>query len=243
MGDLPGSTANDYGTGIAVDSSGNAMVTGLTMSTDFSGHYNSDKGGDSDAFLAKVSPGGVLQRSAFVGGNSTDLSNGIVLDYLRQCGDEGYTYSTNFYTGSGSPHGGGDAFVAKFTTNAALLWATDLGGAGMDIGNAVTLDSSGNALVAGFTESTNFSGANNSSAAAAAMPSWPRSPSAARSNGRPTWVERVESGSGIAVDSSGSPIVTGYTGSTNFSGASNSTVAARTMPSWRRSPPAACRSG
>ncbi len=50
------------------------------MSTDFSGHYNSYKGGDSDAFLAKVSPGGVLQWSAFVGGNSTDLSNGIVLD-------------------------------------------------------------------------------------------------------------------------------------------------------------------
>jgi hypothetical protein len=217
-----GGSSNDNGNGIAVDSSGNALVTGLALSTDFAGHYNSYKGGSSDAFLAKVSPGGVLQWSAYVGGNGVDQANGIVLDVGGNPVLTGYTSSTNFYT-TGSYHGGGDAFVAKFSTNAALLWATDLGGTSPDEGNSVTLDSLGNALVAGATQSSGFAGANNSYHGGS------RDAFVAKVfvNGSLQWATYLggsaEDGAyGIAADASGNPLVAGFTASTDFSGAYNS---------------------
>ncbi len=63
---LGGRTAdNDRATGIAVDSSGAAYVSGWTGSPDFPttlGAYQSASGGSVDAFLAKLNPGGSRTR-------------------------------------------------------------------------------------------------------------------------------------------------------------------------------------
>jgi hypothetical protein len=55
------------------------------------------------------------------------------------------------------PAGGEDAFVAQFSSSGShLTFSTFLGGASLDVGNAIALDSAGNAFITGRTESTNF---------------------------------------------------------------------------------------
>src|SRR5581483_3714650 len=55
-----------------------------------------------------------------------------------------------------STAGGADAFVAKWDSSGNLAYSTYLGGAADDIANAIAVDSSGNAYVAGNTSSSNF---------------------------------------------------------------------------------------
>ena len=53
--------------------------------------------------------------------------------------------------------GGSDVFVSKLNpAGSALVYSTYLGGSGIDHGNAIALDSSGDAYVTGWTLSTNF---------------------------------------------------------------------------------------
>jgi hypothetical protein len=61
------------GWGIAVDSSGNAYVTGLTLSSDFPAVVGPDTSfnDDGDAFVAKVNPAGTaLVYAGFLGGST-----------------------------------------------------------------------------------------------------------------------------------------------------------------------------
>src|SRR5262249_52084821 len=72
----------DYGYGIAVDGSGSAYVTGQTGSSDFPtvNPYQSDQG-DTDAFVAKLSPDGAgLVYSTYLGGNAEDAGFSIAVD-------------------------------------------------------------------------------------------------------------------------------------------------------------------
>ena len=66
-----GGTDTDFGRGIAADSFGNAYVTGFTYSVDFptKNAFQSANGGDFDAFVTKLSPGGsTLVYSTYLGG-------------------------------------------------------------------------------------------------------------------------------------------------------------------------------
>jgi hypothetical protein len=78
-----GGLSAEGGLGIAVDSSGNAYVTGYTTSSDFPavvGPYTSYRGGV-DAFVAKVNPSGTaLVYSGFLGGADWDAGYGIAVD-------------------------------------------------------------------------------------------------------------------------------------------------------------------
>ena len=47
-------SGSDIGIGIAVDSAGNALVTGYTQSLDFEGRNNAYHGGNGDAFVVKL---------------------------------------------------------------------------------------------------------------------------------------------------------------------------------------------
>ncbi|HUU14487.1 MAG TPA: choice-of-anchor D domain-containing protein, partial [Terriglobia bacterium] len=68
----------------------------------------------------------------------------------------GLTYSSDFPAAPAFA-GAGDAFVSKIDTNiGAILYSIYLGGSGLDQGNGITLDSTGNAYVVGLTKSLNF---------------------------------------------------------------------------------------
>ena len=162
-----GGSAQDTGTGIAIDAAGNAYVVGSTFSADFPTRnpFQSAKGSQEDAFVAKInSAGSAWLYATYLGGNNVDEGNGIAVDAAGNAYVTGYTASTNFPVESpfrGSNAGGVDAFVSKLNpAGSALVYSTYLGGSATDYGTAIAVDSSGSAYVTGIVTSEDFPVAN-----------------------------------------------------------------------------------
>ena len=170
-----GGADNDQGLGIAVDSAGDAYVTGMTDSSGTfpikSGAYQSTYGGGlNDAFVTELNPGGTaLIYSTFLGGSLADVGTGIALDGSNHAYITGQTASSDFPLASatqGTPGGDNDAFVSELgSTGSTLLFSTYLGGSldenTTSSGNgplgAIAVDGPGaNIYVTGNTASTNF---------------------------------------------------------------------------------------
>jgi len=144
-----GGNHDDYGRGVAVDASGNVLVTGLTLSSGWvSGGFDTGLTGYDDAFVAKISPSGAHLWSTYLGGSSEDWGYGVAVDAAGNVVVTGYTYSSSMLPA--------DAFVAKLSPSGAHLWTTDLGGGGDDHGYGVAVDPSGNVLVTGYTYSSGW---------------------------------------------------------------------------------------
>lgn len=158
-----GGTGAERGLGIAVDSTGSAYVAGQTSSTNFPivNAFQSTLLGTTAAFVTKFSPSGTsLIYSTYLGGSSSNLATGVALDSSNNAYVTGQTTSTNFPTLNAiQPTFGGvsDAFVTKFNASGnTVAYSTFLGGSAFDLGNAIAVDSNGNAYVTGQTSSTNF---------------------------------------------------------------------------------------
>ena len=178
-----GGTGDDVGDGIAVDSAGNAYVTGSTCSGNSfpitPGAYQTVYGGGpptclqdlGDAFVTELNPtGSALVYSTFLGGSSADTGNAISLDASNNAYIVGTTCSSNFPTTPGAfqtTFGGagnqclaapdGDVFITKLNpTGSALVYSTYLGGKSGDAGYGMALDSAGDVYVTGKTFSINF---------------------------------------------------------------------------------------
>jgi hypothetical protein len=115
-------SGGDSGIGIAVDSAGNAYVTGETTSDDFptASPVQAARGGGLDAFVTKLNPAGsALVYSTFLGGSNLDTGQGIAVDSGGNAYVAGFTSSPNFPTTTGAfdqtANGGDDTFVAKLT--------------------------------------------------------------------------------------------------------------------------------
>jgi hypothetical protein len=116
-----GGTNADAGSGIAVDSSFNAHVTGTTSSTDFPTQdalQPTNGGGIQDAFVTKVNPSGsALVYSTYLGGSGDDRGSRIAVDSSSDAYVAGATSSTNFPTTPGtfqaSNGGQADGFLSK----------------------------------------------------------------------------------------------------------------------------------
>lgn len=239
----PGTSGSDNGSAIAVDASGNAFVTGFTVSTNFpttAGAFQpsiSNPGGfiEIDAFVLKLdSTGSSLAYSTYLGGSDQDFgADDIVLDALGNAYVVGATRSSNFPVTAGvfQPTSGGfdDGFVTKLNpTGSGLIYSTYLGGGG-NFGERVShiaLDSAGNAYLTGRTPASNFpttSGAFQTTYGGGSFDSF-----VAKLNDTATALlfstflggsgaETNDVGSaGIALDNLGNVIIAGTTTSTNF---------------------------
>jgi hypothetical protein len=158
-----GGSNDDWGSSIAVDSSGNAYVTGITGSLDFPtvNAYNSTHGGEWDCFVFRLSAdGSILLYSTFVGGTGEDWASSIALDLSGNAFVAGYTESPDFpmVNAYSSTYGGEwDCFVFKLSADGStLLYSTFIGGREYDWVSSVAVDSSGNAYVTGGTLSPDF---------------------------------------------------------------------------------------
>ena len=162
-----GGSAYDAGSGIAVDASGCAYITGTADSTAATfpvkaGPDLTHNGGYDDTFVAKVNAAGTaLVYCGYIGGSSGDIGRAIALDAAGNAHITGYTASTAATfpktIGPDLTYNGGiyDAFVAKVNAaGTALLYCGYIGGSGDDFGYGIALDGSGTAYVAGETNST-----------------------------------------------------------------------------------------
>jgi len=115
---------SDYGYGIAVDDSGNAYVTGYTVSSNFptlNPYQSTNRGGD-DVFVTKLSSSGnSLIYSTYLGGEDTDIGEGIAVDGSGNAYVTGWTLSSNFPTLNPyqSTYQGFDVFVTKLYADAS----------------------------------------------------------------------------------------------------------------------------
>jgi hypothetical protein len=162
-----GGSDNDAARGIAVDSSGNAYVTGNTGSnqTSFPVAVGPDLthngNGTMDAFVAKVAADGrALDWCGYIGGSGNDFAYDIARTSTGSLYVVGYTLSTEssfpVLVGPDLTHGGGnmDAFVARVRGDGAALETCGyVGGSGYDMIYGVAVDGQDRALVAGETAS------------------------------------------------------------------------------------------
>jgi hypothetical protein len=238
-----GGDNTDAGNGIAVDSSGNAYVTGSTTSTDFPlvnpipASYEGNEAGY-DAFVFKLNTAtSALVYSTYLGGLGTNYGAGVAVH-------SGYAYVTGYTNASDFPtvnpvqgtcsqcsEGQPDAFVAKLDpAGSALVYSTYLGGtktsggaASSTEGTGIAVDVSGHAFVTGFTNSVDFPTANPIQATClCAGESDTTSPFVTEYNMAgsayvySTYLGAVGQGSGIAVDSSHNAYVTGQGSAQNI---------------------------
>src|SRR5207245_4882430 len=105
---LGGNGVFDIGRGIAVDSAGNAYVTGDTDSTNFPttvGAFQTGiAGGGYDAFVTKLNAFGSapLIYSTYLGGDGFDVGHGIAVDAVGNAYVAGVTTSNDFPTTPGA---------------------------------------------------------------------------------------------------------------------------------------------
>ena len=157
-----GGSADDRPIAIAVDSTGNAYVTGSTSSIDFptANAIQPAYHGGLDAFVTKVNADGTaVVYSTYLGGISDEAGQSIAVDsagvYLT-----GYTASGDFPTLNAiqpNLRGSVNAFVTKINAEgSALVYSTYLGGGSYDYGWGIAVDSAGNAHMRGDTISNDF---------------------------------------------------------------------------------------
>ena len=240
-----GDRSLDAGSGIALDATGNAYVTGNTSSDNFPGTADSPiqstHSGGFDAFVTKLNAAGTsLLYSTYLGGSGDDAGFGIAVDAASNVYVTGNTTagSNNFPGMAGSliqsTFGGGlfDGFVAKLNAaGTALAYATYLGGNGTDQGLGIAVDAAGNAYVTGSTESSNFPGTAGSAIQGTLGGGEDAFVTKLNAEGTSIVYSTYLGGSGtfdvgneIAVNAAGNAYVTGYTESSNFPGTAGSAI-------------------
>ncbi len=143
-----GGSHQDYGYGVAVDSSGNVYVSGDNYDVEW-GNPVRPHNGAQDAFAAKLDSSGVMQWNTFLGSANSDYGSGIAVDSAGNTFVTGYSYWT-----WGSPlrshyYSDYDAFAARLNSSGVMQWNAFLGGSGRDEGFAVAVDDSGIVYVTG----------------------------------------------------------------------------------------------
>ena len=224
----------ESGTGIAVDSSGAAYVTGSTASANLptAGALQAAKGAGTttDAFVAKLNPAGsALVYSTYLGGGGADVGRGIDVDAAGNAYLTGETASTDFPTagavqGAKGPGTTTDAFASKLNAaGSALAWSTYLGGGLADVGRGIAVDGAGGSYVTGDTASANFplAGAVQASFGGGTDAFATKLNAAGSAFAFSTYLggSGGDQGFGIDVDGTGSAYVAGRTDSTNYPGA------------------------
>jgi len=153
-----GSYSSDTGWGIAVDSSGNVYVAGSSRAA-WGSPVRAHTGLFDDVFVAKLRSDGTLVWNSFEGSAGTDRGRGIAVD------GSGNIYTTGYSSRTwGSPVRAFmayyDAFVYKMDNDGFLLWNTFLGSAGVDLptgidrGQGIVVDGSGNIFTSGYSAAT-----------------------------------------------------------------------------------------
>jgi hypothetical protein len=215
-----GGASYDYAGALAVDASGNILLTGsFQQSTNYGGADLTSAGG-SDIYLARYTSSGTHLWSERFGGPDYETPYGVAADGAGNVVLAGsFTDSTDF--------GGGllvgdytEAFVAKFDPSGAHLWSRSFGASFSDVASGVALDGSDNVVLAGyFNYTVDFGGGGLVSAGNADVFLAKYTPAGAH-----MWSQRfgglsTDNAYDVAVDGSDNILLTGtFMGTADFGG-------------------------
>lgn len=204
----------DRGYDIALDGSGNILVSGYCRGGAVFGTNTVTGYGIIDAFVAKMDPSGNWLWVRNGGGNNYDYSFGVDTDAA------GNVYYTGRFSGTATfgPYtytmydtsGGSDIFAAKLDGEGNWLWAERFGGTNSDYGRTVAVDGGGNVYLSGYYGGTAAFGAYSITSAGGLDVYLAK----LDSSGTPLWVRSAggsqrEFGFGIALDNLGAVYLAG----------------------------------
>ena len=232
---LLGGTGWERGSSIAVDSAGNAYVTGQAAVTDFPttpGAFQTTWIDSGSSFIAKLNPtGSALVYATYLSGAVT---YGIAVDGSGNTYVTGESSSLNFPSTTSAfqtRQYGWDTFITKLDpTGSSLVYSSRFGGSGDDMGRAIAVDSAGGAYITGWTTchaqpcdfprvnpaQPNYGGGYQDAFVSKLNASGTALTYSTYLGGGKDINSNSEWGQGIAVDSTGSAYVTGATFSPDF---------------------------
>ncbi len=225
-----GGTANEWITGVAIDSEDNIVFAGITGSTNFpvqnpyQGTHQGGTEGNADCFVSKLSSNGQnLLYSTFFGGSDSDWCYEMNIDDEDRIGITGTTQSTNLplvNAYQNSPNGGLEGYVTVFESDGqSLVYSTYLGSTSTDHGRGLVFDTEGNLYLTGVI------GSSNHGTPGVYQPVFGGSLDAYLAKFSLTGTLEyftylggtyTDRGNDLIVDPSGNIIITGYTGSDDF---------------------------
>jgi len=93
------------------------------------------------------------------GGTGSNFGHAIATDNSGNSYVTGYFKNTAMFgTTELTALGNQDVIVAKYDSNGALLWVSQAGGTGQDIGSGIALDAAGNIYITGYIDGTSLFG-------------------------------------------------------------------------------------
>lgn len=151
-----GGADGDQGNSVAVDASGNVILTGwfASASLAFDSIVLTNSGTtSSDLFISKFDSSGNLIWAKSAGGTINDRGYGVSTDANSNIFVTGWYSSPTINFGTGVLTNAGsatnDIFLVKYDANGTALWSKKIGGNNNDAGNACATDASGNTYVTG----------------------------------------------------------------------------------------------
>lgn len=190
-----GTSRRDLSVSVAVDSVGNAYMSGYTY-----GSLGGPSAGSSDAFLTKFDASGNELWSQQIGTSSLDFSNAVAVD---GAGNAYLSGATNGRLGGSSP-GITDAFLTKYDPSGVELWTQQVGSRLMTTRSfSVAVDNAGNPYISGHV------GGSRSESYDSLLTKFD-------SSGNELWSQQIgtaerDQSHSVAVDGAGNAFISGYT--------------------------------
>ncbi len=161
-----GGTGDDYVYSIAIDVNGNSFITGEfnSLAITFGGITVTNKGGKTDAFLAKYDNAGNPAWAKSAGGSNYDGGSSVTTDASGNAYWSGYffspsiTFGTSTFTNANNSGFNTDVFIIKYNSSGNLIWAKQIGGTGGEEAPSIIADAKGNFYMTGsfFSSTVSF---------------------------------------------------------------------------------------